>query len=439
MILSRNRMLPLLVAVLITACTTTAPDAAPPVAAESAAIRELVDPQLGFTGTAADPKTPARYSRAVRYLAEGRLGEAEKRLIEIVERDPAYTPAALLLARLAIERGEYDRAGGLIDRARVGTPSYLAADIYDAELAFARGDRERAYEIYTQLASNPELPAISRARYDQLRGERFASLVQRAGSEGGDAAVATLREALALRDDEPVRLTLVRALIAAERYDDARRELEPVLTNAADRDDVQEILAELDLARGRYQEAIFRLERLQRRAPSERHVQRLNEAKRLWSEANMPPQYRSALESDSINRADFAVLLFWKVSAVRFATSVRQPPIAVDVAQVPGREELVRAMALGLFPVDPVTRTVDPYRTVTPAVFSRLLGRVLSLRGPLPQCASTVAESNETLRGQKMLELCGIDVGPLRNGDAVPGEYAADVLAQVDTLLASAK
>lgn len=406
----------------------------------SAAAPELVDPQLGFTGAAADPKTPARYARAIALLNEGRLSEAERRLAEIVERDPAYAPAALMLARLAIERGEYDRAAGLIERARTPGAPYLAADIYEAELAIATGNRTRAYEIYDRLARSSELPEISRTRLETLRNEQFEALITRARSEEGAAAIASFREALALRESEPVRLALVRALIAAEQYEEARRELEPLLTRSADTDEVQEILADLDIARGRYQEAIFRLERLARRDPA-RYNERLNDVKRRWSEANMPPQYRQAVDADAITRADFAVLLFWKVSAVRFANLNRQPPIAIDIAEVPGREELVRAMALGLFTVDPVTRTVGPYRPVTAAAFARLVGRILALRGPLPQCASTVAESNETLRAQLMLDQCGIDVGPLRNAPdaAVSGAYASRVLERVDALLASAK
>ena len=151
----------------------------------------------------------------------------------------------------------------------------------------------------------------------------------------------------------------------------------------------------------------------------------------------MPPQYRRAIDSNAINRADFAVLLYWKVSAVRFARPSGQPPIAVDIGDVPGRDELVRALALGMFSVDPVTRSVDPYRTLTATSFSRLVNRVMSLRGTLPACASTVTESNETLRGQKMLELCSIDAAPLRAAPDAPvsGQYASNVLTRIDALL----
>ena len=42
--------------------------------------------------------------------------------------------------------------------------------------------------------------------------------------------------------------------------------------------------------------------------------------------------------------------------SIRFAQNVPTPPIAIDIADIPGRDEVIRAMALGIYPVDPVTR-----------------------------------------------------------------------------------
>lgn len=427
----------LLLALSITACASVAPSSTTPPEVVNATIPELVDPQVGFSGTTADPKTASRYARAVESLNAGRIADAEKRLIDLLERDPGYAPATMLLARLAIERGEYDRAAGLIDRAAEVAPGYLAADIYEAELAIARGDRAGALSIYRRLAAAGALPEASATRLAELQRERFDALVARSAGEAADQRIATLREALAIQESEPVRVSLVRVLVEEKMFDTARRELEPLLLTSADSVDVQELLAEIDVAAGRYQEAIARLERLSKRGNAERYLTRLNQVKRLWTEANMPPQYRRAIDSNAINRADFAVLLYWKVSAVRFARPSGQPPIAVDIGDVPGRDELVRALALRMFPVDPVTRSVDPYRTLTATTFSRLVNRVMSLRGSLPACASTVTESNEALRGQKMLELCSIDSAPLRAAPDAPvsGEYASNVLTRIDALL----
>ena len=88
-----------------------------------------------------------------------------------------------------------------------------------------------------------------------------------------------------------------------------------------DRPEVQEALAEIDVGKGRYQQAINRYERLTRRDREGRYARRLQQIKEQFAAANMPPQYMRALEAESITRADLAVLMYWKVTAVRFAAS----------------------------------------------------------------------------------------------------------------------
>lgn len=428
----------LILALLLSGCATSAVDARPEPA--PATNENLIDPQTGYAAAAEDPKTATRYARAVRSLNEGRAAEAEKQLEELLARDPSYGPALLLLARFAIERGDLARARDLVERAAGSGGDYLAAEIYRAEIALAEGNRAAALAAYSRIAADPAATEEMKARHADLRRQSFDALFARAMSEPAAASIVSLREALGLVESEAARILLARRLLETGAHEESMRELEPLLARgAAENDEVQEILAEIDVRRGRYEEAIFRLDRLARRSSDPRFDTRLAEVKRLWSEANMPPQYHRALETAAITRADFAVLLFWKVSPVRFAR-VGQPPIAVDIEDVPGREELVRAMALGLFPVDPVTRSVGPYRVVTANSFSRLVARLFTLRGALPACASGVQEPNDVLRGQKMLAACGVDVAPLATGDApVSGRYASRVLEKLDALVAGVK
>jgi hypothetical protein len=74
-------------------------------------------------------------------------------------------------------------------------------------------------------------------------------------------------------------------------------------------------------------------------------------------------------------------LLYWTVPAVRFAQNVGAPTIAVDIEDGGGRDEMIRAIAMGLFDVDPVTRRVMPQRVVTASRLSSFLARVLTQRG----------------------------------------------------------
>jgi hypothetical protein len=184
------------------------------------------------------------------------------------------------------------------------------------------------------------------------------------------------------------------------------------------------MLAEIDVGRRRYQEAIVRYDRLARRTKEPRYARRLDEIKEEWSMANMPPQYRQALESSALTRSELAVLLYWTVPSIRFAQNLGSPPIAIDIENVAGREEIIRAIAIGLFDIDPVTRRVSPFRTVTAERLSRHLARVLQLRGA--SCTRGVAS-------EKVLSACNVTdpLATLPEDATVTGRDAAKMLADV--------
>lgn len=401
--------------------------------------RFFSDPRLGFE--AASPEVQKKFEKALYYLAQGRTPEAEKRFAELARTNPEYRPALLALARIAFDRAELDSARQLVERSVADIEPFTAAQIYGAEIALAQGDRRTAFNIYRRLVTVEGAPASVSERHEQLQKELFDELYARTANETPAQSIATLREALTIRESEPARILLARRLADMQQFDEARRTIDPLLARVADRDDVQELLADIDMSRSDYQSAITRLERLVRKNPGGPYASKLAVAKEQFNAANMPPQYRKAFESYAITRSDLAVLVYWKLSAVRFAKNVGQPPIAVDIAQVPGREELVRALALGLFSVDPITRTVDPNRTVTPLAFTRTAARLVSLRG-VPACgASVVNEPNELSRAQRTLEACGIDLSELRaNPDTgVSGRLAAQALEKIEKILSSAK
>jgi hypothetical protein len=145
----------------------------------------------------------------------------------------------------------------------------------------------------------------------------------------------------------------------------------------------------------------------------------------------MPPQYTRAFESEAINRGDLAVLLYWKVPAIRFAQNLATPPIAVDVGDVIGREEVIRAIAIGMFSVDPVTRRVNPLAMVTPAQLTRYAAKVLNARGA--PCARGVGNDPS-----KVLGACAVtDLASQMPPDApVSGHAAGEVVNQIGRALA---
>jgi hypothetical protein len=144
----------------------------------------------------------------------------------------------------------------------------------------------------------------------------------------------------------------------------------------------------------------------------------------------MPPQFRRAIESESITRGDLAVLMYWKVASVRFASNMAAPPIAIDIGETPGRDEIVRAMALGIYQVDPVTRRVGPYSPVNAGALTRTAARILTLRGAT--CARGAGNDS-----QKVLAACAIVDPTLGAGIEAPvsGRVAAGVMEQVDRAL----
>ena len=359
---------------MLAACTP--PAAPPPAVTPQGEDRYLIDPRTG--SPAADPQTDRKFETAWRNVLSGNETEARKLLGEIRKKNPGYVPLALAEAAMDIREGRLASARAVVEKYDT-----IAARVYAAEIALRENDMRRAYDLYRAIAAQPGAPAAASERVAQLENTLYQQLFAAAQATQGAEGIAMLREALAFRPAaiEP-RILLAQRLVAQRSFDEARRELEPLLnTGEVDRAEVQEMLAEIDIGRGRYQEAIVRYDRLARRTKDPRYQQRLDQVKEEWSMQNMPAHYRQALESPAVTRADLAVLLYWTVPSIRFARNLGTPPIAVDLEDVPGRDELVRAIALGLFDVDPVTRRVGPFRPVSAERLQRHLIRVLQLRG----------------------------------------------------------
>lgn len=407
-------------ALLLAACAT--PSIPPPVVVPQGEDLYLIHP---LTGISVPQGSADRFDAAYRFGLAGNEAEAERRLAEMRTRDPELlVPGLLLEALIDIRAGRYDEARAALARVDERDAENLAARVYRAEIAVREKQTRAAYDLYRSLATRPEVPRAAE-RIAELESALFNELYAAAQRAEPAESIRLLREALTFHAGavEP-RIMLSQRLVAQRQFDEARRELDPILNTAADRPEVQEILAEVDAGRGRYQEAIVRYDRLARRTKEERYQRRLDEIKSEWSAANMPSHYRSALESTAITRADLAVLLYWTVPSIRFAQNLGTPQIAVDIQDLAGREEIIRAIALGLYDVDPVTRRVSPHRTVSAARLAAHLSRVLSLRGAA--CARGIASD-------RVLAACGVNdpLAGLPADATVTGRDALVYLQQV--------
>jgi len=411
-------------AVVLGRCATAPPPVAP--SAPQAGDRFIIDPRTGYDAQPA-PANAKRFDEAWRAILAGDYTTARKRLETIHAKEPAYVPAQLAEAAIDLREGKTDAARPIVERARVHHPFYTAAQVYAAEIAIVEKRSREAYSIYRDIATRPGAPTFVAERIAGLRTELFDQLYGAAVAAPDEDAVRLLRDALSINPEgNAARILLAQKLVGQHKYDEALVTLDPLLHGAdADRSEVQEALAEIDLNRGRYESAIARYERLAKR--DRRFAARLDEIKQNYAESNMPSQFRRAIECEAVTRGDLAVLMYWKVASVRFAANLAAPPIAVDVSETPGRDEIIRAIALGIYQVDPVTRRVNPFGAVNAGALSRTAARLLALRGA--SCARGAGNDP-----QKVLAACAI-VDPILGAGAespVSGRAAAGVMEQVD-------
>lgn len=409
------------IAALATASCTTAPPPAPtPVQGEP---RYLIDPRTGWHGSTSEA-LDRRFEAAWHSIIAGDTTIGRTRLDEVRKRDPEYAPATLAQAAIEILEGRPEAARPLVERIMASYPDYIAAAVYAAEIDVAENQIRSAYEKYRDLIQRPNAPPNVSARYGELQTRLFDQLFSAAVSASPESAISLLHEALQVTPSaSAARILLAQDLVALKRFDEAKSALDPLLhSSALDQPEVQEALAEIDVGHGQYEEAIARYERLARHDSDGRFSRRLEQVKEQFAAANMPPQFQRALDAEAITRTDLAVLMYWKIASIRFAQNVPAPPIAIDISESPGRDEIIRAIALGIFPIDPVTRRVNPDAAVNGSALARIVARVLNLRG--------AACARSTTGMDAILAACGIDV----TADDLPvsGQTAAKVLDQVD-------
>ncbi len=427
--INRHFLFAIAVLAIASSCTTIAPPAPRPQGED----RFLVDPRIGY------PQAPdnldRRFARAWNSVLLGDLVTASSQLAELRAKNPNYAPAALGEAAIEIRQGNLEQARETVEQALAKTPDYTAAMIYQAEIAVREHQLRRANDLYSAIVARPGVPDVAKERLTAVRRNLFDELVASAATAGPEST-RLLREALKIDPNaRNARVLLVQRLIAEKNWNDAQRELAPLTQSDPDSSDVQQALAEIEVGRGQYEQAIVRYERIARRDNNPQFAKRLEEIKEEWNAANMPTQYQRALESEAITRSDFAVLLYWKVVPVRFAQNLGTPPIAIDIGEVPGRDELIRAMALGILNVDPVTRRVGPNTVLTPAAFTRLAARVLLLRGAA--CARNVPPLLEPQRAPAILASCGINDPSLTlpPDSPISGHVASAAIDQIENVL----
>ncbi|MEO8032845.1 MAG: tetratricopeptide repeat protein, partial [Acidobacteriota bacterium] len=269
--MKRNSILLLVIAALVAACAAPPP----PVVTPRGEDAFLVDPRVGYDRAPAVPRAADDLEAAWRFFLAGDYERAHLRLVELRKRDAHYPPADLVDAAIAMRQGRLSEARTLLEN----VPSYTAANVFRAELAYQEHDTRRALTLYRDVLRSPGAPATAATRVAELEKTLFDQIYHDALAASDSDAIPLLREALLLQPGaRDARVLLAQKLVAVKHFDEARRELEPLLAGGdADRTDVQQALAEIDAGHGRFQEAIVRYDRLAHREHDPKYTRRVDE------------------------------------------------------------------------------------------------------------------------------------------------------------------
>src|SRR6185436_6343888 len=272
------------------------------------------------------------------------------------------------------------------------TPGYLASQLLLGRAAEALGDIPLAYAAWRAIATRSPLALqrlgdlhpraveiLSRRLQEALRtgnldeAQKHLSLLQ----SWAPSEVLTLEGARAVavaRGDQAAELAAVQGLAARQPTD--RKLLERRV--------------ELEMAVGDPSAGLQIAQDLAAQHPDDPEAARLLEAARFrWRLSMLPQAVQQVAAKPDLDKADFAVLLYWLVPNVRYARP-SAGRIATDVLDHPYREEIVRVVNLGLMDVDSTLHRFSPAAPLRRGAALRVLSRTLSSFGQGLACLGGV-------------------------------------------------
>ncbi|HYP67249.1 MAG TPA: XrtA/PEP-CTERM system TPR-repeat protein PrsT, partial [Thiobacillaceae bacterium] len=239
------------------------------------------------------PNSPVTFNlKGVAYLGKNDETTARANFERALALQPGYFPAAANLAQLDLKGGNAQAAKRRFETVLVNDKSSLPAMLALANLA-QRDRREAEYvswlERAAKVAPSAAQPRLLLARYYIAKREPAKALTlayaisaanpgsaeildvlgsaQLAAGER-DNALATYRKLVAAAPSSPLAYyRLANAQLAAKQADEARRSLKRALELKPDFIDAQESLTALEIATGRFAEAIALAQHTQQRFP----------------------------------------------------------------------------------------------------------------------------------------------------------------------------
>ena len=353
-----------------------------PLALDQADRSYLIDPLEGYAPQVA-PDRQDRLRNVWRDLLE--MGDAEGAVrvaSEMLEEDPEFLPAQVLIAQVEFADREDRRVVERLLPVGDAMPTYTASQLLIGRAAERLGDVPLAYSAYRAIARNPL--AFKRAGELHPRAlEIVSNRLNEALRTQNNVEAAT--QLGFLRSWAPSEtLTFEAARKVAQALGDRIAELAAVKELSARRPGERSLLerqAELELQIGDPSAGLKIVQDLAARNPKDPAMaEKLESAKFRWRLSQLPGDVQGIATKPELNKADLAALLYWLVPDVRNSRPTAGR-IATDVLDNRHREEIVRVVNLGLMEVDPTLHRFSPGAPVRRGYALRVVLRALARFG----------------------------------------------------------
>ncbi len=393
-------------AILVLAVSCATPPKAPP-----PRDRFPLDPREGASG-AFPPDAQGGWMSLLAGDASGARAE-----FEVARRqEPGSLPVRIGEIEALVAAGALPEARAACAEAMPGSgPAGATLPLLVAcgEAEARSGQPIAGYDLYRQAASRASERAGITARAAELR------------VQARDRASKEAQEASARKDWAAARLAAGRAIeidpdsaAAREAAGDVEREAgegsaalerygEALQRNPSSRE-LQGKIARLAADRGDWASAVPALERLAAEDPS--FEAEAEEARLSFRLSNWPEPERAAARSSRLTRGDAARLVWWMVPEVR-QVRVSTGIIASDIVDRSDREQIARAVGLGLLDVDRETHRARPDALLTFGAYARLDLRLYALLAPAGSARCLSDRPVETLDPGEAIRVareCGI-------------------------------
>jgi hypothetical protein len=378
-------------------------------------------------------------------LASGAAVAARRVAEEVLASDPANDAAAVLLGQIELLDRNYGAVRSRLEPIVERQPDYLTAWLLLAHNEEMLGDLVRAVVAFRRVEEiagrqgHPEIAGLAHERVAALRTRAAEALTRRIPELLAAGRVAEAERQLDLLRNWQVapelRLPAERAV--AEAKGDRVGELAALrgLAGQLDRTAVEGTLlarwADLELEVGDAAVGLELAQELERRSPGDStNRERLARARFAWRLQLLPREVRDLAAAAELRRADLAALLYWLVPDVRRggsgAGTVR---IASDVLDHPQREAIVRVVNLSLMDVDETLHRFNPERPARRATALAASLRLLARQPRPPAClagaGAAALPASEAVCGAALrcglldqLEAC-LPNGPLAGSEAI--------------------